>query len=414
MNGIFKKDTLDNGLKVLTEKLPGSVSASIGVWVDSGSRDEDPSICGVSHFIEHMIFKGTMERSALDIAKAFDRMGGFSNAFTSKETTCFYAKVLNKHVDQVLELFADILQNSTFATEEVQRERQVVMQEIMMVEDSPEELVHELFALHFWGDTGLGRPVLGTRESISRIDSQVLRQYVNDVYRAPKIMVAAAGNLDHQKFLEKCQVLFGKVPNGFRTAEEEDVNPATGLRVIRKDIEQAHIIVGFPAVSAKDPMRYPVALLNIILGGSMSSRLFQEIRERRGLAYSVYSYLSAYQNAGMMGVYAAVSPSQVGEVTRLINDITGNLAEELVEPEELEAARDHLKGGLLLTAESPDNRMTRLAKNELTHKRFVPYQEVVDAIDSVTVEDIQQACRRITDAGNFTLVLGPVEEKDLA
>ena len=414
MNGIFKKDALDNGLKVLTEQLPGSVSASIGVWISSGSRDEDPSICGVSHFIEHMIFKGTKQRSALDIAKAFDRMGGFSNAFTSKETTCFYAKVLDKHVDQVLELFADILQNSTFSPEEVQRERQVVMQEIMMVEDSPEELVHELFSHYFWGDTGLGRPILGTKESISRIDSDVLRQYVNNVYRGPKIMVSAAGNLDHEKFLGKCKALFSKIPNGCRPEEEEEAVPNKGLKVISKDIEQAHIIVGFPAVSAKDPMRYPVALLNIILGGSMSSRLFQEIREKRGLAYSVYSYLSAYQNTGMMGIYAAVSPSDTREVIRLINDIAGRLAEEAVEPEELEAARDHLKGGLLLSAESPDNRMTRLAKNELTHQRFVPYQEVVDAIDNVSTKDIQEAARLITQDGNLTLVLGPVKEEDLA
>ena len=408
MNGILNKDTLPNGLKVLTEKLPGTHSASIGIWVKSGSVNEDPSICGVSHFLEHMIFKGTKQRSALDIAKAFDRMGGFSNAFTSKETTCFYAKVLNKHVDRVLELFADIVQNSVFDPEEVQRERQVVMQEIMMVEDSPEELAHELFSYHFWGDIGLGRPILGTKETINRIDSQVLKQYVQNVYRGPKLIISAAGDLDHALFLEKCNTLFGQISNGCSKEEQEKVIPNKGFKIINKNIEQVHVIVGFPAVTASDPLRYPAALLNIILGGSMSSRLFQEIREKRGLAYSVYSYLSTYQNAGMMGIYSAVSPPNLQDTLDLIEEVTFKLAEEPVEHEELEAARDHLKGSLLLSAESPDNRMTRLAQNELTHKRFVPYEEVVHAIDQITAQDIQKTAKLITQNGSMTLLLGPV------
>ncbi len=408
----YSKSILPNGVRVLSEYIPNVCSVSVGIWVTVGSRDEKTQDFGISHFIEHMIFKGTERRSALDIAKAFDQMGGFSNAFTSKETTCFYAKVLDSQLDRVLELLSDIFLHSRFDEVETERERQVILQEISMLEDSADEFVHELFSKFYWSGDGLGRSVLGTVDNVQAISPQDLKDYVNKNYVGPNILVAAAGNIDHTSFMAKVDRLFGGIsPDDSHLSHSRPV-PHLGAQFFHRDLEQLHVLMGYRGPSSPDPKRYNALLLNVVLGGSMSSRLFQEIREKRGLAYSVYSFLSSFQDTGMLGIYAGISPKEAPTVVEMMQGELARLADQSLGYAELEAARDHIKGALFLSAENTDSRMTRLANNEITLGRFVSYDEVIRSIDAVTPADIQQMARDCLEGGAAMVCLGPIRDED--
>ncbi len=404
---MFGKQVIGNGIRVLVEEVPSVRSVSVGIWVDAGSRDETPAESGASHFIEHMIFKGTESRSALDIAKEFDRMGGFSNAFTSREQTCFHAKVLDTHLDQVMELLADIFLNSKFDPEELDRERMVILQEINMVEDSPDDLVHDLFYRSFWPGAGLGQPILGTQETVSGFDSSTLRRYMAEKYVGDRIVVAAAGNVRAEEFTRLVEAHFGSVPGHSAGCGRRRPAPAKGVWLHTKALEQVHLVLGFEGISASSAERFAATLLNVIWGGSMSSRLFQEVREKRGLAYSIYSFNSSYQDTGVTGVYAGIDAANIEETASIVMDQLRALAESGPSSDELQAAKDHVKGGLLLSAENSDSRMSRIAKMELYLGEYLTYDEVVQRIEAVTPEDVARvAAGRLQDGGSAT-ILGP-------
>ncbi|MBA2848236.1 insulinase family protein [Thermosulfuriphilus ammonigenes] len=411
---MYHKTVLPNGLRVVTERIPGLRSVSVGIWVNVGSRDETKEINGIAHFIEHMVFKGTGRRSALDIAKEIDRVGGLSNAFTSRENTCFHAKVLDEHLPRILDLLADIFLHSRFDQAELERERQVILQEINMVEDSPDELVHDLFGRLVFGENPLGFSVLGTKETVSRMTSAGLKDYLHRAYTAEKIVIAGAGNLDHASFVEMVEKEFAEVPPKDGLSARSTPEFQATMALYPRDLEQVHLVLGGPGPAARDERRYAGLLLNVILGGSMSSRLFQEIRERRGLAYSIYSYLSLYEDVGLFGIYAGVAPDKVNETVAIILEQIARLRENHIGEEELAAARDHVKGGLLLSAESSDTRMTRLARNEILFSRYVSYEEAISRIEAVTPEDICQLARDFLTPERLSLVaLGPIAEEKL-
>ena len=411
----FSKSALPNGIRVLTEALPNSRAVSIGIWVASGSRDEPESHCGISHFIEHMIFKGTENRTALDIAKTFDRLGGFSNAFTSKETTCFHAKVLDSHLDVVLELLSDIFLNSVFDPVEVERERLVILQEISMVEDSPDELVHEIFNKNFWKGNPVERSILGTVSTVSKISSQDLKSHMEYFSSGSKVLVSAAGNVEHDEFCKKIERLFS-LPNkrDKLIPERQPPKPNFGCFFKEKDLEQTHVLVGLNGPSSRDEERFKYLVMNVILGGSMSSRLFQEIREKRGLAYAVYSFVSTLQDAGTLGIYAGVAPENTIKVVELIKKELEKLASKEVLDAELSAAKDNIKGGLLLSADNTDSRMTRIARNEIDLGKYVSYDQLVKKIDEVTSEDVKSVARKCLNEGLAVTLLGPLKEKDIS
>jgi predicted Zn-dependent peptidase len=411
MNQQYNKSVLPNGIRVLTERIPNVRSVSVGIWVTIGARDEDASNSGISHFIEHMIFKGTERRTALDIAKAFDQMGGFSNAFTSKEITCFHAKVLDIHLDRVLDLFSDIFLHSRFDDKEMERERHVILQEISMLEDSPDELIHELFNKFYWPGSNLGQSILGTVDNVSAISSQTLKEFVDRTYVGPKILIAAAGNVEHGSFVAKINGLFGGLVSINGHSSHSRPMPHLGVKFFQKNLEQLHVLMGYEGPCSSDSQRYTALLLNVILGGSMSSRLFQEIREKRGLAYSVYSFFSSFQDTGMLGIYAGISEKQFSKTTELMHGELKKLADQSIEYDEVETARDHVKGGLLLSAESTDSRMTRLAKNEINLGKFVSYDEVIRKINAVTPEDIKQMATQCLNGGSALVCLGPIPDE---
>lgn len=411
---VYNKTTLDNGIRVVTERIPHIRSVSMGIWVTVGSRDETAEHNGISHFIEHMIFKGTARRSSLQIAKELDSVGGMSNAFTSRENTCFHARVLDTHLDLIVDLLSDIFLNSLYDPVEVEKERQVILQEISMVEDTPEDHIHDLFSSIFWGDNSLAFPVLGSAENVLRIDSNIISSYLHKTYLPDKMVIAAAGNLDHAEFLKLIEKAFAKVPVGNGVPVRRTPFVQSNMASYSKPFEQVHLILGTKSCSATDDRRYACMLLNIILGGSMSSRLFQGIRERRGLAYTIYSFLSSYTDIGLMGVYAGVNKKNLQETVRLIYQEMESLKRDSIDDAEISSAKEHLKGGLLLAAESSDNRMTRLAKNEIQFETFIPYEELIKKIDATAKDDIVALATDYFKPDSMCLVtLGPVSDKDI-
>ncbi len=411
---MYLKTILPNGIRVVTERIPYMRSVSMGIWVTVGSRDETEKDNCTSHFIEHMIFKGTAKRTALQIAKELDAVGGMSNAFTSRENTCFHARVLDTHLDVIVDLLSDIFLNSLFDPVEIEKERQVILQEISMVEDTPDDHIHDLFNSIFWGNNSLGFPVLGTAENVMQINSNTVCEYLQKTYLPDKVVIAAAGNLDHDVFLDLVVEAFCKVPG--RNGVPERVIPSveSRLAVYPKKLEQVHLILGTKSCSAVDDRRYACMLLNIILGGSMSSRLFQEIRERRGLAYTIYSFVSSYTDIGLFGVYAGVNKRNTVQTIELILREMRNIKKNSIDEAELASAKEHLKGGFLLTAENSDNRMTRMAKNEIHFGHFISYDELIAQIDAVTREDIVMLAQEYFSPYTLSLTaLGPVSEQDI-
>ncbi|MCP4669334.1 MAG: insulinase family protein [Deltaproteobacteria bacterium] len=411
---MYRKTTLKNGFRIMSEKLDHLRSLALGIWVNSGSRDEIGSESGLSHFIEHMSFKGTRNRSSLQIAKELDAIGGLSNAFTGKENTCFHGRVLGKHFHSLAEILSDILLNSTYNQDDMERERQVILQEISMVEDTPDDHIHVLLNRLFWPDHPVGRPVLGIGETISAIEKETILRHMDRFYSPERIVVVAAGDVDHDDMVSFFEPLFdplkGKASHGERNAPKS----GAGVSVHFKDLEQVHICLGGEAPSLKSRRRYSCAILSTILGGNMSSRLFQEIRENRGLAYSVYSFVSSYVDAGLFGIYLATDSGNVNLALETIQSEIRKISKGELSRTDLEEARDHLIGGLYLASESAENRMMRMAKNEFLFNRYVGIDELVSSLEQVTVDDVVEIAGRIFLKDGVSLVtLGPIKEEDL-
>ncbi|HDM76378.1 MAG TPA: insulinase family protein [Deltaproteobacteria bacterium] len=411
---LYQKTTLENGIRIVTEKIPHLHSVSVGVWVDAGSRDEEPSESGITHFIEHMLFKGTEKRSALQIAKEFDAIGGLSNAFTSKEHTCFHAKVIDYHLPLVIDILSDIFLNSKFDKEEMDRERAVILQEICMVEDTPDDYIHILLSEHFWGNHSLARPIYGYRETVQSFDKDKILRYMKKHYHPGRIVIAAAGNVEHENLIKLVEDSFGnlaKNPNSYKRIKPQ---PQPNVYCTTKELEQTHLCIATQTCSLKNQERYLCGVFNIILGGSMSSRLFQEVREKRGLAYSVYSFVSMHSDTGMLGIYAGVQKDKLNAALEAIRGTIIELKSKPVNDEELKLAKDHIKGNMYLNAESSDSRMSRLAKNEILYNRLVSFEEIEENLEAVTAKGIQQWVNSVFKAESLALeVLGPINKTDI-
>lgn len=408
----YRKTTLDNGLRIVTEEIPYAQSVALGIWVRNGSRFETPDLNGISHFIEHMLFKGTQRRSAYDIAREIDSVGGGLNAFTSKELTAFYCRIMAEHLDMAADLLTDIFLNASFPEEEIEREKQVVCQEIHQMEDSPEELVHEILGLRFWANDSLGQPILGTIPTITRLDRQTLMAFKQTAYSPVETVVCAAGKLNHDRFVDLIQPHLGRVIRGAALQNPALPQVEASSQVVTRDLEQVHICLGTRGPSAVDPSRHAGYILNAILGGGMSSRLFQEIREKSGLAYSVYSFLSSFSNAGLFGIYAGCDRDRAQELLAIVKKETTDLSGSITD-DDIHTAKNQIKGNIILALESSETRMNRLAKGEFYFGRHIPLDEIMQALEDVTPEDLSHTADEMMDSGHFTAIaLGPVSEEE--
>ncbi len=410
-----QKHVLSNGVRVLLEEIPHVRSASVGFWVDTGSKNETPEINGISHFIEHMLFKGTRTRSALDIARTLEDKGGALNAFTDKEQTCYYARVLDTEVALAIDLLADMVMHPALDPGELKRERQVVLEEIKMYEDTPDELVQDLFNLVFFKDHPLGMPIAGTRTTMRGVSRQDVLDYLDRFYTPDRIVVAIAGRFDTSAVLDQLERTIGRLERPATRLIEVAPIPQSAIKVKYKDIEQAHVCLGTEGVAISHPDRYVVTVLDAILGGGMSSRLFQEVREKRGMAYSISSYEVMYENAGVFGIYAGCSPKNLEEVVRLSLEELDKAKGGDITEEELQRTKDQLKGGMLLSLETPRNRMSRMARNELSFGRLITPEEILTEVERVTVADLTRVARLVFDSKTLTAtVVGPTRKLKLA
>ena len=406
----YQKTVLNNGIRVITEEIPYLRSVSIGVWVMTGSRDEQPRENGISHFIEHLLFKGTEKRTAFDIAKEIDSVGGTLNAFTGREYTCFYAKVIDKNLPLAIDLLSDIFLHSLMDLKDVEKERMVILQEIKMVEDTPDDLIHDLFNRVCWGEHPLGFPIYGTSELVQSFDRDQLFQFFRGNYPPDRIIICAAGNLQHQEVVDLIYRAFGQIPKSDKVQARVKPNPISTTNIWKRNLEQVHFCLGTQGLQYNHSLRFTSYVLNTILGGGMSSRLFQEIRENRGLAYSVYSYLPTYIDTGLVVVYAGTNEDSFQEVIELILKEFNRLKKEPLMNGELETAKEQLKGNLLLSLESSDNLMTRLAKNEIYFQSYLPVGMILKGIDEVKEGTVQQLATDTFDERFFCLtVLGPMD-----
>jgi predicted Zn-dependent peptidase len=410
----YHKDVLPNGIRVVTEAMPHVRSVAVGVWVETGSRVEPEDRGGISHLIEHLVFKGTATRSAEEIARAMDSVGGQMDAFTAKEHTCFYVSVLDEHLPMAVDLLTDILMRPLFAAEDIEKEKSVVFQEIKMVEDTPDDLVHDLFAERIWAGHPLGRPILGRWELVRGFDRSTILRHFEEEYAPSRITVAVAGHLEHDRVVD----LFASRFNGFarptvaREAGAPTLHP--GVHMVSKPLEQVQVVLGFPGVSDAAPERYALYLLNDIIGGSMSSRLFQEIRERQALVYSVHSGSQSYRDTGVLYMYAGTDAPNFGKVLKAFMKEVRALKKDGVTDEELRRAKDHLKGSLMLSLESTSSRMNRLAKQELRFGSFLSVNDMLAAIDRVRQEDVEALIHRVLDEEQLSLLtLGPLDRRHL-
>lgn len=410
------KTILSNGVRVITEYVPGVRSVSVGCWLSVGSRDESATEGGLAHFVEHMMFKGTASRTARDIAETMDATGGHLNAFTTKESTAYHSRVLDQHMPIALDLMADMLLNSTFAADEIAREKEVVLEEIGLVEDTPEDLVHELFDAHVFGDHPLARSVLGSRELVHRFTRDDVVRFVDVHYTPAKLVIAAAGNVTHAHVVAEAERLFGCVQGEAPSVRANRTPDYTPRRIsVSKDGEQVHINIGAPGLRRSDERRYALELLDIVVGGGMSSRLFQELRENRGLVYSTYSYSTTYTDTGVFGVYAATRPERAEEVIALIEKELAAIAVGALTAEEINRAREQAKGSLTLAMESATSRMGRLAGTELWGEQYLSPEDLIRRLDRVTVDDVAEVAAELLQPGRLSVVtLGPMPERQRA
>jgi predicted Zn-dependent peptidase len=403
--------TLANGVRVITEAMPHVRSVSVGIWVGAGSRRESPEQNGISHFIEHMLFKGTTSRSAEDIARSVDALGGNLDAFTAKELVCFNTKVLDQHLGVAFDVLADLALHPMFRDEDIEKEKGVILEEIKMEADQPDYLVHEIFSSNFWKDHSLGKPILGSPQHVKRFDQAMLRAYYDAVYEPSNLVVTAAGHLTHEGLVELVRRHFeGLAP--VSPAPPEPV-PTTHARIAlrnKKSLEQVHLCLGVPSYPLPHQERFACYVLNTLLGGGMSSRLFQNIRERQGLAYAVFSELNPYRDTGCLSIYAGTSLESAGKVVESITKEFRQLKEQRVADEELRRAKDHLKGSLMLGLESTSSRMSNLARQEMYFSRFFTMDELLDSIEAVSADDVQRIAQTFFDPKQIALtILGNLE-----
>jgi predicted Zn-dependent peptidase len=403
------KNKFANGLQVITESMPAVRSVSMGIWLRTGSRHERKDQNGIVHFLEHMVFKGTRNRSGEEIARAADAIGGHLDAFTSKEFTCFSIKVVDEHLPRAFDILADLVKNPLLQSNDIAKETKVIQEEIKMVEDTPDDLVHEIFSKSYWPHHSLGRPILGTRETVGALNQRRLRDFFRRHYVPGNMLIAAAGNLSHGQVMDLAGSQFSKLPKGSVMAGGPAPVPHPHACYRRKkELEQTHICLGTPAYPYAHPKRFASYVLNTILGGGMSSRLFQNIREKYGLVYAVFSGLSAYRDAGILSVYAGTAPANARKVVNLIIEEFRNLKNNSIPPEELQRAKDYLKGNLLLGLESTASRMGNIARQQLYYGRFITMDEVSTRIDAVTREDVAEVARELFRSGRIAVtVLGP-------
>jgi predicted Zn-dependent peptidase len=403
--------TLRNGIKVITEAIAHVRSVSVGIWVASGSRRESAEQNGVSHFIEHMLFKGTSNRSAEEIARSVDSIGGNLDAFTAKEMVCFNTKVLDEHLPLAIDVLSDLVLNPLFRDEDIEKEKGVILEEIKMDADSPDYLVHEIFSSNFWKDHPLGKPILGTRETVKRFNQGIVQDYYRSVYTPGNLLITAAGNLSHEYLVDLVRERFEVLPSAVPAAQE--AIPATHARIAlrsKKELEQVHVCLGVPSYPIPHEDRFTCYVLNTILGGGMSSRLFQNIRERQGLAYAVFSELNPYSDTGCLSVYAGTSLESAKKVVESVLREFTDLKEQTVPAEELRRAKDHLKGSLMLGLESTSSRMSNLARQEMHFRRFFTLDELAESIEIVTADDVQRVARTFFDQKQIALtVLGNLD-----
>lgn len=391
---VIKKYTCQNGVRIVLENIPTVRSVAIGVWIGTGSRNETPENNGISHFLEHMFFKGTKTRTAREIAESFDSIGGQVNAFTSKEYTCYYAKVLDTHADFALDVLADMFFNSTFVEEELAKEKKVVCEEIKMYEDTPDDIVHDLLSKAIYENHALGYPILGTEETLDTFNGAKLKEYMYNTYTPENVVVSIAGNIS-DAFIAEVEKYFGNYEGGKQ--EQVDAKPTfhTNRLARKKETEQAHLCIGYEGLQVGHEDIYNLIILNNVLGGSMSSRLFQDVREQKGLAYSVFSYHSAYEDSGIVTIYGGTGAKQLDELFDTIQETLSNLKAEGITSKELNNCKEQLKGSLMLSLESTNSRMSRNGKNELLLKRHRSLDEIVLEIDEVTKENVDKLANRI-------------------
>jgi len=406
---------LDNGIRIVAERMTGVKSVSIGLWVNIGSRDETAEEHGLSHFLEHMFFKGTRRRSAKEIARKIDALGGELNAFTSRETTTFYAKVLDDHLPHAVDILSDNFHRSVFDPREIAKEKEVVIEEIKMVEDDPEDLVHEMHLAEVWRKNPLGRPILGTRETVSGITRSKILKFLARTYDPKQIVIAVAGHFKTSALMTLLGGAFEKYradATAVTPRDAPEIHPH--VQVKRRKLEQVHLCVSLPGLSDTDPNRYALAVLNTILGGSVSSRLFQEVRERHGMAYSIYSSLSSYQGGGLVTLYAATRAQNTHKVLDLILKALRGIKENGIDTIELEEAKNHIKGSMMLGMESTSSRMGRLAKNEIRFGRDFSLSSVLRQIDKVQKRHVHHLADRFFDLRLLSLTaIGNIDASDL-
>lgn len=402
---MVKKTQLANGIRVISENIPHAHSVSIGFWVANGSRHEEGEVNGVAHFIEHLLFKGTARRSALDIAREIDSLGGILNAFTGREFVCYYAKVLSKFLPQALNLLTDIFLHSRFDPEEIEKERKVILQEISMIEDAPDNYIHDLLAQNIWRGHPLGMPVIGTEESVGSLTREAIVAFRDKQYRGEDIIIAAAGRVSHEELISLLADEFETIIPGSSGPAVSAPDYGKHVFALEKDLEQVHMCLGTRALAQNHPHRYEAFILNTALGGSMSSRLFQEVREKKGLAYSIYSYISSHSDTGSLAIYAGTSPEQLAEVIDITLLEMRRFKREPLPSNELDAVKEQIKGNLLLSLEGSDNRMTKLAKNEIYFGCYQSLREIMEGLDRVTPQSLITLSEQLFDDRFFTMVL---------
>lgn len=413
---MVQKTVLDNGVRIISEHMPEIRSVSLGVWVNVGSRHDPSRRTGIAHFTEHMLFKGTKKRSAVAIAKEIDALGGVLNAQTSKEYTVYYTRVLDEHLEKASDVLFDLFLNSEIKPEELDKEKKVVLQEIRMTEDTPDDYITDLFAETIFKDSALGLPILGTLDTVGAFERQHVVDFTSAFYNGPSIIISAAGNLDHSRLVELAEKRFSGLAPGAGPKENKQAGQvgAGTTKVFGRDIEQVHITLGTRGSSMLDARRWQYIVLNTMLGGSMSSMLFQEVREKLGLVYSIYSYLSSYRDCGVLAVYAAVTPKYVRQTLEVICKQMMKLKEGDFGGILLDDVKTQIKGNLLLSRESTVSRMSSLSKNEIFYGRDVPVEEVIGRIREVKAEDVVGLADEIFQAPKITLVtLGKIDEKGI-
>lgn len=406
----FNKAYLDNGIPVVMASMKEFRSVSIGIWVRAGSRYEKPEENGISHFLEHIFFKGTEKRSQKDIAVEIDSMGGELNAFTSKETTTFYIRVLDQFLERGIELLSDIFINSIFPEEEIEKEKSIIKEEIKLVEDTPDDYVHDLFHQNIWDNSGLGQPILGKKETIKTFSREKLLAYKKKFYNTKDILISCAGNFETQKLLALLNRYMGSLNSG--SEPPEVITPGFHYRKVthKKDLSEVHICIGVPSFKLASPHRYHLSILNTILGGGVSSRLFQEIREKRGLTYSIYSFVLAFLDTGLWGVYAGCSRKKYNEVIELIINELKGLRDTITE-DELWRTKDQIKGNIILGLESTGHVMSHIARQELYYGRYISIEETIKQIEKITLPELKDVAHKLLEKEDFAItILGPVKE----